>query len=153
VATLYNYDTDRDGFAGRLIQKGASGAAETDLSKYQNWMTASLASPLTVSGTVRVTLYSAIKDFGQNKTGSVTVFVRDYNGSTYTNVCSGTLTQSNWQGGANTWVSRTLSFNCGSYTIAAGRRLEVKLVVGGDAGDDMWFAYDTTAYPSKVELP
>ena len=152
-STLFNYDTDRDGFAGRLIQKGSSGAGETDLSKYQNWLSDPLASARTIGGTVRVTFYSAIKDFSQNKPGSVTAFLRDYNGSSYTNVCSGSLTQSNWQGGSSTWVSKTLTFTCGGYTIAAGRRLEVKLVVGGDAGDDMWFAYDTTAYPSEAEVP
>jgi len=153
ASTLYNYDTDRDGFPGRLIQKGSSGAGETDLSKYQNWISDPLASPLATGGAVTVTFYSAIKDFGQSKTGNVTVFLRDFNGSTYTNFCTGSLTQANWQGGASTWVRKTLTLSCGSYTLAAGRRLEVKFVVGGDAGDDLWFAYDTTAHASEVGLP
>ncbi|HZI65092.1 MAG TPA: hypothetical protein VFF17_00870 [Thermoanaerobaculia bacterium] len=153
AATLFNYDTDRDGFPGRLIQKGSSGVGETDISKYQNWISDPLASPLAAGGTVNVTFFSAVKDFGQNKAGSVTVFLRDANGTSATNICSGTLTLSNWQGGSSTWVSRTVSFNCGSYTIPAGRRLEVKLVVAAAAGDDMWFAYDTTSYPSEVRLP
>jgi hypothetical protein len=153
ASTLFNYDTDRDGHPGRLIQKGSSGAGEVNLAKYQNWLSDPLAFPLTTGGTVNVIFYSAIKNFGQNKAGSVTVFLRDVNGSTATEICGGTLTLSNWQGGSSTWVARTLSLNCGSYTIPAGHRLEVKLVVASAAADDMWFAYDTASYPSEVRLP
>ncbi|MEE8363918.1 MAG: hypothetical protein V3S18_07605, partial [Dehalococcoidia bacterium] len=31
--------------------------------------------------------------------------------------------------------------------------LEVKVIVGSGAGDDMWLAYDTAAYPSYLRLP
>ena len=32
-------------------------------------------------------------------------------------------------------------------------QLEVKLIVGETSDDDMWFAYDTTTYDSKLEIP
>ncbi|MGH2382311.1 MAG: hypothetical protein ACRDG7_13985 [Candidatus Limnocylindria bacterium] len=38
-------------------------------------------------------------------------------------------------------------------SVPAGRFLELRLTVDGRAGDDMWFAYDTTGYPSRLELP
>ena len=50
-------------------------------------------------------------------------------------------------------MQKAVSFNCTSYTIPAGNRLEVKLIVNGTAADNMWFAYDTTAYNSRLELP
>jgi hypothetical protein len=153
ATTLYNYDTNRDASAGLLIAKGGSGASEADTTKYQSWRTAALGSSLTINGTVDVILWSAIKDFGLNKQGSVRVFLRDYNGSSYTEICNGTLTQSNWQGGSSTWVSKTISFTCSSYTIPAGNRLEVKLIVNASADDSMGFAYDTTSYDSRAVLP
>ena len=152
ATTLYNYDTDRDGAAGRMVDKGGSGAGETDLSKYQAWRSAALGSNLTIDGTVTVNLWSAIKDFNTGKRGNVTVFLRDYNGSSYTEICDGNLTEKPWSGGAS-WVLKTFQFACVSYTIPAGNFLEVKLIVGNSAGDAMWFAYDTTSYDSRVQLP
>ena len=152
--TFYNYDTDRDSAAGRGIAKGGSGPTETDTSKYQTWQTGALGSNLTMDGLIEVPLWSAMKDFELAKQGSVTVYFRDYNGSTYTEICNETLTDSDWQGGSSSWVLRTVSFLCSpGYTISAGNILELKLMVGDTAASDMWFAYDTTAYDSRLELP
>ena len=153
AATLYNYDQDRDAFAGLLVMKGASGAGETDPTKYQAWRSSSLSGGQGLTGTVTVELWTGIKDFGQNKAGEVTVFLRDFNGSTYTEIGSGTLYQANWQAGSSTWVKKTISVSGLSYTIPAGNRLEVRVIVGNSAGDDMWFAYDTTTYASVVRVP
>ena len=153
AAALYNYDQDRDAFTGLLIAKGASGVGETDLTKYQAWRSSSLSGGQGLTGTVTVELWTAIRDFGQNQAGEVTVFLRDYNGSTYTEIGSGTLYQANWQGGSSTWVKKTITVSGLSYTIPAGNRLEVKVIVGNSAGDDMWFAYDTTTYASVVKVP
>lgn len=155
AVTLYNYDRDRDGSPGRLVGKGASSAAENDLTKYQNWRSAQLASPLAIDGSVTLDFWSAIKDFGTNKRGSVAAFLRDFNPatSTYTEIGNATLTVSNWQGGSGSWVSKSLSISVSDYTLAAGRQLELKLLVTGSADDDMWFAYDTVAYPSSLTLP
>ena len=150
ATTLYNYDTDRDSFAGLLIAKGASGPAESDSTKYQTWRTASLASDLTIDGMVSLTFWSGMKDFAPGKRGSVTAYLRDYSGSSRTEICQGTLTQDSWQGASSSWVEKTLSFNCPSYEVVAGHRIELKLTVSNSSDDDMWFAYDTTAYPSRI---
>ncbi|MBU2008386.1 MAG: hypothetical protein KJ624_00830 [Chloroflexi bacterium] len=153
AAALYNYDQDRDGFAGLIVNRGASGVGETDLSKHQVWRSSSLSGGQDLAGTVTVELWTAIKDFGQNKAGEVTVFLRDYSGATYTEIGSGTLYQANWQSGSSTWVKKTVLVSGLSYTIPPGNRLEVKVIVGNSAGDDMWFAYDTTTYASAVGIP
>lgn len=154
AGTLYNYDANADSGPGRYVGKGGA-VGETDIVKYQNWRTPVLAAPLTIDGTVTVVFWSAMKDFGTNKAGAVQWFLRSYNPGTnsYTELGNGTATAANWQGGSSTWVSRTLTFTVTSQTLVAGRQLEIKLVVGGSAGDDMWFAYDTVAYPSRVILP
>jgi hypothetical protein len=154
AVTLYNYDQDRDAFPGRLVLKGASGAGESDLTKYQNWRSAQLASPLTIDGMVTLDFWSAIKDFTPNKRGSVTAYLRDFNpaSSTYTEIANATLTVSNWQGGSGSWVSRSLSVSVTDYVLSAGSQLELKLIVTGSSDENMWFAYDTVAYPSSLTL-
>jgi len=37
--------------------------------------------------------------------------------------------------------------------LLSGHYFELKLLVDGESDDDMWFAYDTTSYDSKIELP
>jgi len=49
-------------------------------------------------------------------------------------------------------VFRTLDLGTVSYTVPASRSLRLKIVVEGDSEDDMWFAYDTTAYPSVLTI-
>lgn len=155
ATTLYNYDQDRDAFAGRLIVKGGSGVGETDLTKYQNWRTGLLVLPQTINGTVTFQFWSAIKDFGLAKQGVVTAFLRDFNPatSTYTTIATATLTVANWQGGSTTWVQKTLTMSASSYIVVSGRRIELKIIVGSTAADDMWFGYDTTTYDSTLALP
>lgn len=155
AATLYNYDANRNATAGLTILKGGSGAGETDLTKYQNWRSPVLASPLVINGDVAVGFWSAMKDFGQNKTGLVRIYIRDFNPATsaYTEIANTTVTAANWQGGSNTWVYRTASIAVSNWTLVAGRRLEVKFIVQGGAADDMWFSYDTTTYQTTVTVP
>jgi len=40
-----------------------------------------------------------------------------------------------------------------SHTIPTGHKLEVRLLVDGKSGADMWFAYDTASYPAVLKLP
>ena len=152
ASTLYNYDTDRDVAAGLIIQKGGSGASEADPVKYQNWITEPLAEDLTLSGDLEVSFWSAMKDFAGSKLGEVTVYVRDYDGSGYFLIGTGTLDQVDWQGGSASFVQNTMIITGIDYTVSAGHRLEIKFIVGLDSEDDMFFAYDTTTYSSYLTV-
>lgn len=156
ASTLFNYDTDRDAFAGRLVLRGATGDGETDLTKYQNWRTAALVSPITITtGTATFDFWSAMRGFGTAKRGVVTAFLRDFNPvtSTYIPIASATLDMADWQGGSATWVHKTLGIGVPLYVLVAGHRLELKVVVASTSADDMWFAYDTTSHGSFLRLP
>jgi hypothetical protein len=153
VATLPNYDTNRDAFAGLVIQKGGVGAGEADPLKHQTWsLTASSA--ITLSGTSQLTLWSAIREFNPTRRGVVDAFLLDCDssGSSCTTIDSTTLDEASWARGSTTWVSKTLDFGSVDYTVAAARLLRVKIVVGAAADDAMWFAYDTTDYPSRLTI-
>ena len=63
------------------------------------------------------------------------------------------MEEEDWQGDSSTWVLKTISVTGIDYTIPAGNELEVKLICPSESDDDMWFAYDTTDYVSRVELP
>jgi hypothetical protein len=153
AVTLYNYDTDRDASPGLLIVRGGTGPTETDTTKYQTWRTSALASGLTIKGTARVLLWSGIKDFGPTKSGTVTVFLRHFDGATHVEIAQGTMPAQAWQGGSGTWVVKAITISGVDYSIPPGDYLELKIIVGAAADDDMWFAYDTTSYDSRLELP
>lgn len=155
AATLFNYDVNRDAAAGLQILKGGSGPDETTLSRYQNWRTGVLSSPRIINGTVTVTFWSGIKNFATSTAGEVNAYLRDFNptNSTYAEIANTTLTVANWQDDSGTWVSKTLNIAVSNYTVPAGHRLGLKFIVGSGAGNDMWFAYDTTVYPSRFTIP
>ena len=150
ASTLYNYDDDRDGDPGLKLAKG-SGLSETDPSKHQIW---SMAGPVDLDGTAALTLWSAIKDFDTSKQGIVLAAVLDCDsgGGGCSTIASGSLDVDPWSGGSSTWVSRTIDLGSVTHTIASNRTLRVKVVVDGSSGDDMWFAYDTTAYDSVLTV-
>ncbi|MCP4960603.1 MAG: hypothetical protein GY925_15210 [Actinomycetia bacterium] len=149
ATSLYNYDTDRDSFAGLVIAKG-SGLGETDLVKIQRWMYTP-AGDLTLSTTVQLTISTAMKDFSSGKNGSVEAGLYDCTiaGTSCTLFASGTVTQNPWP---STWQDIIIDFGAISHTIPAGRALVVKLVVDGGSGDNLWFAYDTTTYQARLDL-
>jgi hypothetical protein len=153
TSTLYNYDTDRDDAAGLYIAKGGSKSDYSDLVKYQNWRSAILPADLLIDGRVRITFWSAIKDFKEEKKGQVRFFLRDYDGSDYHDIAGTTLTEEEWQDESSTWVKKTVEITANNYTVPSGHQLELKIVVGNGSDDDMWFAYDTTNYPTRIELP
>ena len=152
-ATLYNYDQNRDAKSGLLIVKGGTDENEADSTEHQVWRTGALSSPLSLAGTVTIHFWSAIKDFTLSTAGVVTFYLRDYDGSSHIEIANGTVSEADWQGGVSNFVNKTLSISSVSYTIPNDNQLELKLIVGEASGDDMWFAYDTTGYPSVVKIP
>ena len=153
ATTLFNYDSDRDSAEGLFIGKGGAGPGETDSTKMQAWRSAALADDQCLVGTVAVTVWAAMKDYSQGKAGEVFVYLRDYNGSTYTEISNGSAFNADWQGGNSTFVGATINIPGLNYTLPAGNMLEMKIIVGSSAGDDMWFSYDTTSHSTRVDSP
>jgi hypothetical protein len=154
VATLPNYDTDRDAVAGLLLARSslAEPLDETDATRFQQWDTA-ITSPVSASGPLTLTLWSAMAGFATNRKGAVRAGVYDCNGTvtSCTLVAAVTLAPTPpWAAGNTTWVEKTWSFGPVSYTWAASRVLRVKVVPTTGGQDSMLFAYDTTAYPSRL---
>jgi hypothetical protein len=150
--SLANHDPERDDFAGLLLAKGGSGANETDPTKFQAWRASSGGTVL--SGTVRLTLWSAMKDFATDKDGLITAYLRDCDAGFTSCSLVGEVTRTlrPWHGAA-TWRAVDLDFTGLSRTLAANRRLELKVVVNDRSDDDMWLAYDAAAQASVLGPP
>ena len=152
ATTLYNYDQDRDSFAGLIIKKGGVGVSESDSTKYQNWRTGALSEDLTINFVINFALWSALKDFNNKKRGHVQAFLRDFDGTSYTEITNVELNEKPWDASSATWVRKNLTFPSVNYTVVAGNQLEVKILVHQGSTDDMWFAYDTTPYYSELQF-
>jgi hypothetical protein len=93
-----------------------------------------------------------MKDFGTGLGGVVTVYLRDCEGWDCVELGSDTLADADWQGGGGSWKQKTLSVPIGTYTLAPGHSLELVVIVDASSDDDMWFAYDTGPYRSRVSV-
>lgn len=158
VATvLYNYDTDNDAAPGRLLIRGGGGQGISDPKRTQAWRTPPFALATPVNGTVRLTIWTAMKGFVGGQAGSIIAYLRERNPGTgnVTSLASGSLYLPDWMAGSTTWVPVEISFPVANHTIAIGRELEVRVQIAPapPPDDDMWLAYDTVAYPSKLVLP
>jgi signal peptidase I len=149
--TLPNYDTNRNTSPGLTIARG-TGLNETDPAKVQRW--AFLASSsLTLSGTARLTMWTAMPGFSTTKAGTVEARLYDCNGSMSNCTAFGnaaTVTGTPWSTVTGGWTSKTWDFGPVNRTINANRVLEVRVAVTTASADDIMFAYDTTAHPSSL---
>ncbi len=149
--TLPNYDTNADGDAGLRLKKGANGLFDGDRNKIQRWRyTAPADTPI---ASAQIVFHSAVKAFAQGKGGTVTWHLRHCNasGSDCVELARQDVTASDWQAGSTTFVERTTGFGTISAVVPAGRVLEV-VTYSMTFDDDLWFAYDTAAQPSRLEL-
>ena len=149
ASTLPSHDPGRNDFPGLLLNVSDLGVKETDPTKYQLWVAP--ATGIDLDGPASLNFWSAIEDFRDNKKGVVEAYLLDCtpSGIGCNLIGSGSKTLDPWSS-SGSWVSRTISFGAVTYTVPVGRSLAVKVVVGKDSDREMWFAYDTAAYPSKL---
>lgn len=153
ATTLYNYDTDMDSGPGIVIERGGSGAGETDADRYQSWIGPAAAAAFTIDGSVSLSVWSAVREFEEDKAATLAAYLRDCSGSACTLVGSATHSDADWQDGYTGWRPAGLTITTGTYTLAPGHWLELKLIVPNSSEDDLWFAYDTTTYDSHIRIP
>lgn len=151
ASSLSNHDPARNGDPGLTVQKGGKKAGESDPTKHQLWV--GPVGGMALDGPVSFRFWSAMKDFDPDKKGAVRAYLLDCNatGSDCSEIGSATKLGNPWAE-SGSWISKTLGFGSVNHTIAADRTLGLKIVVRDNAGDDMWFAYDSAAYPSNLSL-
>ena len=151
ATTLFNYDTDRDDDPGLTIKQTDKGLAETDVDKFQIWRTGPLTTNLVISDGVIIDFWAATKDFDTDKSGTVSIFLRDYDSSgNYTEIASAGIFEDDWQSGSGGFVKKTLIIPEISHTVIIGHELEIRVIVDKESAEDMWLAYDTTTFPTVI---
>lgn len=153
VATLPNYDTDRDAFAGLVVQEGGAGPNETDPLKHQTW-SFTATSPIVLNPGVTLTLWSSSKDFEPAKAGTINAYLRDCTtaGTGCTTVASATVTDATWNDGVGDFAEDTFDFGAPNHTVPTGRALQIKIEIDPTSDSYMWLAYDTIGYPSRLTI-
>lgn len=152
-SVLYKYGQPNNS-PGLLLRGTELGLAESATDKYQVWQTSALSEPLTVQGDVLVDIWAGIRNFQANQSGAMTVYLRDYDGSSYTEIANGSIFAEDWQQGSGTFVAQTIMIPDVDYTVPAGHQLEARIIADTiKASKDMWLAYDTSDFPTVIKLP
>ena len=152
ASALDNFDPLRDSEPGLVLQISSQEHTETDPAKYQLWMMAPTGMEL--DGSASLQFWSAMKSFDPDKKGSVRAQLLDCD--TILTDCvvitSAVTADHPWNKGSTDWEQHTVDFGEVRHTVEVGRSLAVKIVVRDLSHDDMWFAYNTTEYPSSLTL-
>ncbi len=155
-ATLYNYDRiDCDNRTGRLLVQVAPAPGNTNLCEYVNWRLPAQVTALTLTGSVTADVWSATQTNQANRTGSIIAYLRDYNpagAGSYVEIANATYTGAYAAG--RTFYERPITVPiAGTYTVAIGHQLELKLECpNATSAVDMMVAYDTTTRASYLRL-
>jgi hypothetical protein len=155
-ATLYNYDTNCDNRTGRLLTRlNPPAPGNTTVCRYVNWRLPAQTSALALTGSVTADVWSATQTNRANRTGSIIAYLRDYNpagAGSYVEIANATYTGSYQRG--RTFYERPITIAIsGTYTVAAGHQLELKLECPrATSQQNMMVAYDTTTYSSYLSL-
>ncbi len=148
---LANYDVDRDGAPGLLLQKGG-GPGETDSVKVQRWWL-DLPAGAHLDGRPVLRHWAAVKDFDQAKTGGLEA--RLYDCATARSDCrllaSGRASVRQASFGAG-FGAVAITLGSVDRQVAAGRGVVLELTVPSSSDDDMWLAFGTQTYDSRLTI-
>lgn len=149
ATVLRNYDTDRDTGPGLAIDKG-NGLSETDPRKYQRWRHVT-ASAMTINGNATLHLWTATQDFATGQEGAIVVGLYDCNsaGASCSLITSTTFNDSTWP---SAWEEKQIALGAVSHTITSGRSLVIHVATVNPSDNDLWFAYDTTTYNTRLRI-
>jgi hypothetical protein len=149
AVALPNHDPGRDAYPGLLVARGGSGASETDPSKYQQWIT---PSGVSLDGPTSLVFWAGIKEFASATRGVVEAFLLDCDsvGDHCSVVAQSRKDIFDWSERWGSWSEHSVEFGHVTHAVSEGRSLSVKIVVGADSDDDMWFAYGSADYPGRL---
>jgi hypothetical protein len=146
-ASVPDYDGDSD--PGLTIKSSGGGENESDPQKWQEWMYTP-AAPLVLNGPVTLNLWATIRQFELNKDAHPHMYLYDCDGAgtNCVKIAENDVHIDDWNGGSPSWVLHRVTIGSVTRTMAAGRKLRLRLLNGHN---DLWVAM-TAAYPSSLEV-
>jgi len=149
--TLYNYDTNCDGRAGRSINRNTGLVTETGSCRYAIWRSAAFATARTLNGTATLTVWARKSSTGGTNP-TLRAFLRVFDPATSTYVELGSASVSVTNSSSTAWAAYAPSWSLASVAVPAGRRIEVKVVATGGTRN-VEIAYDANNLASALALP
>lgn len=153
---LPNYDTDRNSDPGLTIEPTTLGLAETDLTKTQLWSVVASPGAQNVTGSLRLVLPTALRNFATTGAGRMTAGLYVCDDPPVVATCSlqdsATVDRpGGWSGGLSTFVTTVFDFGAVNIHIPGNQSLAVKVVVDAAGSTDaVWLAYDTTTLSASL---
>jgi hypothetical protein len=152
---LVNYDTNGANRAGRGITRNNPPSPGLAIAlRYVNWRTPAMTTALVLSGSVTADIWSAINVATANRTGSLIVYLRDYNPATaaYAEIANATRTAA-YAAGRTYYHTPIVVTVASAYTLPIGHMLELKIESPtATSQNKMLVAYDTTTDSSLVRV-
>ena len=146
VASLPNYDTDRDSDPGLTLARGV-GVGDPDPTTKQVW-TANLGT-YDLSGSAQLRFRVAVQDQTKNLDGEFEVQLSACNaGLTACSALGSTTATFNQPGGE--WANVVENFSISGGTTASRPILRITVAALNASDGDLWFAYDTTSLDSRI---
>ena len=144
---LYNYNSNDPSKPGREVDKGGTtpGGAPVPLDKFLEWRTGEQSVPLTLSGSVNVTLWGKNP---VNQTAIAKAYLYELANDGYSLIAQ---TSYSWPSSVTAWQPMPLTFSLTApRVIDAGN--ELVLWVISDNKKSLHFAYDTIPYSSQIQF-
>lgn len=147
---LPNYDSDRDMQPGLLLQRGATSQSTANSSQIQRWRLGALLSDTQLAPNAEVEVMAAVKGYQRNKSVKLWAYLNevDANGNLLREIASGSYTANDW---GDKFAPRKISFQNATTALHAGNQLELTLMLDNSSVDDLWLAFNTKTYPSRLK--
>ena len=143
-------DFDNDGKDGLTLVKGSYDPAQP--TQYQDWNSTVFENETHISGDIPIQIWAkAQAGTPASDVHSLRAILYDYNptSSTYTPIGGDTYSMTNW---LKTWFNPGLVIEDVDYYIPAGNKIILRLDRMDTSNYDMYLAYNTTTYNSRVEI-
>ena len=147
---LPNFDIDRDTAPGLVVERG-DGLDESSAKAMQRWITD--ASNTRLQSPLSLDLWVAAQDFAQDKAGRFVVGLYDCNGGGGGGGCvllASNSAQFDQASFGNDFGLVTVDLGVIDHSFGSNRSLMVKVAPTSDSDADLWLAYDTTTFPSRL---
>ena len=151
AGTLYNYDTNCDGRAGRSVNRNTGLVTETGSCRYATWRSGAFGAARTLDGTATLTVWARKSSTGGTNP-TLRAFLRVFDPVTSTYVELGSASVSVANSSSTAWAAYSPTWSLASVAVPAGRRIEVKIVATG-GNRNVEIAYDANNLASALTLP
>lgn len=146
--SVKNFDLSRNADPGLTLQTTTDGWTEDASSRHQDFIFD--VAGLHLSGSLTLTIWSALEDFANQDAGAIAAHLLDCNrfGRGCHLISETGISRQHW--GGDSWVRDTMAFPAADHEFSDNRSLVLRITVPHSASHDLWIAYDSTITPATL---